>query len=104
MRGKPIRCHVRQRERGKVVGLDMIPSIEKLDAMRPAASRDGLDRTPEEDAFILRWYPVKNKADLARGIGCSYDTLKKRYYQLVEEQQKKEDCRGCASCDCKATE
>lgn len=47
-------------------------------------SRSAVDWSPELDAAILEYYPVKHKAKLARALGMSEDRLRTRYRELTE--------------------
>lgn len=39
--------------------------------------------TPEEDAALLKYWPIKTQADLARALGVSIGTARDRYKLLT---------------------
>lgn len=53
------------------------------DARRGATGREW---TPEEDRLLLLYWPRKSKADMARLLGASRDTLRSRYRALTEDR------------------
>lgn len=41
--------------------------------------------TPEEDALLLKYWPIKNKEQMAKLLQCHPNTARKRYKELTEE-------------------
>ena len=57
-----------------------IKSFEQL----PARSRySGIEWTKEQDALLLKYWPIKDKQAVARALGVGVKTVRKRYRQLI---------------------
>ncbi len=41
--------------------------------------------TPEENEALLKYWPIKSKSEVARILGVSEDTARKRYRELIRE-------------------
>lgn len=53
-----------------------------LDSIPDYVDKKGRIFTKEEDQLITYGWPRKRKADLAKLLGCSESTLRKRYEEL----------------------
>lgn len=74
---------------GKTVESVNIPQdlMEKFEALpQGGSSNKGKEWTGEEDALLLRYWPVKNKEAVAKALGVHRNTAFKRYRELLEEE------------------
>jgi hypothetical protein len=63
------------------------PEMEALLEKLPDAKSGILGRTftPEEDAILLKYWPVKCKRDIAKLLHCHENTARRRYKELTAE-------------------
>lgn len=55
--------------------------LEQLEALEPAADKNPW--TPEKDALLLQYWPVKNHAGVAKLLGVCSTTAIRRYRELT---------------------
>jgi hypothetical protein len=55
----------------------------KIDTLRDSERTPAKSFTAEQDAIISQFYVKKNKDDLAKLIGVSVGTMRKRYLELT---------------------
>lgn len=63
---------------------DMLAKIEQVRETKPGKPRRQF--TPEEDAILLKYWPVKNHDELAQVLGCSTTLALRRYRELTKDQ------------------
>jgi len=49
-------------------------------------SHPGWQPTPEQDALLLRFWPIKTHRSVAKALGVSYNTALRRYRELAGEK------------------
>jgi hypothetical protein len=60
--------------------------VNRFEALQDARTGPpGFQWTPELDALLLRYWPTKNKQQVAKTIGCATGTCRDRYRYLTEE-------------------
>jgi hypothetical protein len=57
-------------------------TLRRLEELPDAHSTRKREFTVEEDAVILKYWPVKNKDDVSRILGLSENTVRNRYKEL----------------------
>lgn len=60
--------------------------IAQFESLPEAAHRKGF--TAEEDKILLRYWPEKNKEAVAKLLGFSTTSCRKRYQELTENESK----------------
>lgn len=61
--------------------------LQKLESINDSIRSHGVQFTQEQDEIIKQYYVKKNKRDLAKMMGICYNTLKRRYDELVENEE-----------------
>jgi transcription initiation factor TFIIIB Brf1 subunit/transcription initiation factor TFIIB len=60
--------------------------LERLESLPDKQTgRGGHAWTEQEDAILRRYWPIKRQSDVAKVLGMSQDTCRKRYRELVDE-------------------
>lgn len=62
---------------------------QKINAIQDTRYARSRTFTEEEDAIILQYFRIKHKHKLAALLGMCANTLRKRYFWLVENADKK---------------
>lgn len=62
--------------------------LEQIESLRNSERTPPRQFTEEQDAIIKTFYLKKNKADLAKIIGCCQGTMRKRYLELTSDKTK----------------
>jgi hypothetical protein len=59
--------------------------LAALDALKPKQKGAlGFDWTPELDAALLRYWPIKDQKEVCAVLGCSPNTARARYRELTK--------------------
>jgi hypothetical protein len=66
-----------------VIDEAVLAQFEALADVRIGAP--GFAWTPEKDTLLLRYWPTKRKAGVAKLLGCNESTARKRYRELTAE-------------------
>ncbi len=61
------------------ISADLLEKLEEVDDSRPRKD----SWTPEIDAALVKYWPVKNKEQLAKVLGLSETRARKRYRELT---------------------
>lgn len=73
-------------EKGKTVEIDEAKLAEMLNSVPNVSSNRKKTFTPTEDAFILAVYKQgKNKEMAAKKLNTSFDTMRRRYVELINK-------------------
>ncbi len=59
-------------------------TIKKFDALRSNKYLRQRILTPEEDAILLKYWPIKDKRTLAKAMKMAVGTCRRRYKELTE--------------------
>jgi len=59
---------------------------ERLESLPDSAQKPGITWTPEMDAALLAYWPVKRHTDIAKILGVSENSARYRYRFLTEGQ------------------
>ena len=61
--------------------------MEKLDKIDDAGHKGGSSFTKEQEAIIVKFYPIKNKEQLAEFFGVDVSTLRRHYQRLTRNAE-----------------
>ena len=69
--------------------------LKRLEAIEDTTHNTrGRKYEPWEDAAILKYWPIKNKKELAKEFGVTDDTLRKRYKELINGKNRSDGRPG----------
>ena len=61
--------------------------MEKLNEIDNAGNKRGPLFTKEQEAIIVKFYPIKNKEQLAEFFGVNVSTLRRHYQRLTRNAE-----------------
>lgn len=67
------------------VELDDEDLLRRLEAARAGHPSRKYHWTPTKDQYLLKYWPTRNKRDIAAAFGCDETTARNRYNELTRE-------------------